>query len=174
MATAEPVQIVLEKAHTRTLGLKKVEILGDPYDIVPIKDSKNAKETVEVYLGRRGIQRLIRFEEFPNLEVLWLNDNNLKSVEGLDSNFRIKELYLHNNRIKTVEGSIKKLLHLRTITLYNNELSDLDNTLTYFKNLQYLVHIELYENPLADEQHYRKRVVSNLKYLQLFDRHSMF
>lgn len=172
MATSEPVQIILDKAYNRTLGLKKVEVLGDPYEVIPIKDRKNARETVEVYLGRRGIHRVIKFEEFPNLEVLWLNDNNLSSVEGLNNNFRIKELYLHNNRIKTLKGSLPHLLHLRTITLYNNELSDLDHTMTYFKNLQYLVHIELYENPLAEEQHYRKRVIYGLKYLHLFDRHS--
>lgn len=172
MATSEPVQVVLEKAYNRTLGLKKVENLGDPYDVIPIKDRKNARETVEVYMGRRGIDRLIKFEEFPNLEVLWLNDNNLRSVEGLDNNFRIKELYLHNNRLKTLKGSFSNLLHLRTVTLYNNELSDLDITLNYFKNLRYLTHVEMYDNPLAEEQHYRKRVIFSLKHLQLFDRHS--
>jgi Leucine-rich repeat (LRR) protein len=165
-------QVVIEKAFERTMGLKKTEIVGDAYDVIPIKDRKCARETVEIYLGRRGIQRLINFNDFPNLEVLWLNDNNLRSVEGLDHNIRVKELYLHNNRIKTLEGSIKNLLHLRTVTLYNNELSDLDHTMTYFKNLQYLVHIELYDNPLAEEQHYRKRVIFSLKHLQLFDRHS--
>lgn len=172
MATSEPIQVVLEKAQTRTLGLKKVEVVGDPYDVIPIKDRKCARETVEVYLGRRGIHRIIRFEDFPNLEVLWLNDNKLKSVQGLDQNPRIKELYLHNNMIKTLDGSLEKLFHLRTVTLYNNELSDLDQTMTYFKNLQYLTHIELFDNPLAEEQHYRKRVIFSLKFLQLFDRHS--
>ena len=170
----DSMQVVLEKAYEKTLGLKKTEVVGDAYDVIPIKDRKCARETAEIYMGRRGIQKLIKFQDFPNLEVLWLNDNNLKSVEGLDSNVRIKELYLHNNRIKTLEGSIKCLLHLRTITLYNNELSDLDHTLTYFKNLQYLTHIELFDNPLAEEQHYRKRVIFNLKFLTLLDRHRIF
>ena len=168
---SDTIQVVLEKAYERTMGLKKNEVAGDAYDVIPIKDRKCARETLEIYMGRRSIQKLIRFEDFPNLEVLWLNDNNLRSVEGLDHNIRIKELYLHNNRLKTLDGSIKNLFHLRTVTLYNNELSDLDHTLTYFKNLPYLNHVELYENPLAEEQHYRKRVIFNLKYLQLLDRH---
>lgn len=168
----DTMQVVLEKAYEKTLGLKKTEIVGDAYDVIPIKDRKCARETVEVYMGRRGIQKLARFEDFLNLEVVWLNDNNLKAVTGLDKNFRIKELYLHNNRLKTLDGSIKCLLHLRTITLYNNELSDLDHTLTYFKNMKYLTHIEMYDNPLAEEQHYRKRVIFNLKFLTLLDRHS--
>lgn len=171
---SDTMQVVLEKAYERTLGLKMTEVVGDAYEVIPIKDRKCARETVEIYMGRRGIQKLIKFEDFPNLEVLWLNDNNLKSLQGLDKNIRIKELYLHNNRLKTLDGSIKFLLHLRTVTLYNNELSDLDNTLTYFKNLQYLTHIELYDNPLAEEQHYRKRVIYNLKFLTLLDRHRNF
>ena len=82
---------VLEKSLKRTLGLKKDQIPGDPYDVIPVKDRKYAKETVEVYMGRRRIQQLVNFEYFPNLEVVWLNDNNLTSVEGLDKNFRVKE-----------------------------------------------------------------------------------
>jgi Leucine-rich repeat (LRR) protein len=168
----DTMQVVIDKAYERTLGLKKKEVVGDAYEVIPIKDRKYARETVEIYLGRRGIEKLIRFEDFPNLEVLWLNDNKLVSIEGLDKNIRIKELYLHNNRLKTLEGSIKNLLHLRTVTLYNNELSDLDVTLGYFKNLKYLTHIELFDNPLSEEQQYRKRVIFNLKFLTLLDRHS--
>lgn len=163
---------VLEKSLKRTLGLKKDQIPGDPYDVIPVKDRKYAKETVEVYMGRRRIQQLVNFEYFPNLEVVWLNDNNLKSVEGLDKNFRVKELYLHNNHIKTLEGSLKYLLHLRNITLYNNELSDLDSTLKHFDGMTYLVHLELYDNPLSEEHHYRKRVLSALRRIRVFDRHS--
>lgn len=165
-------QEILEKAYKKTLGLKKNEIVGDPYEVIPVKDRKYAKDTVEIYLARRAIDKVIKFDEFPNLEVLWLNDNNLRCIQGLDGNFRIKELYVHNNKIKTLDGSMKKLLHLRTVTLYNNELSDLSHTMTYFRGLQYLQHIELYDNPLSEEQHYRRRVLASLKHLQLFDRHS--
>ena len=86
-----------------------------------------------------------------NLEVLWLNNNNLKAVTGLDTSFRLKELYLHNNSIKSLDGSIKHLPHLRTLTLYNNELSDLDVTLEHFNSMVYLQHLELFQNPLSEE-----------------------
>ena len=162
---------VLDKAHDRTLGLQKKLVEGDPYDVIPVKDRKCAKNTVELYMSHRGIQTLVNFDQFMNLEVLWLNGNNLKSVTGLDGNFRLKELYLHNNSIKTLEGSIKRLPHLRTLTLYNNELSDLDSTLEHFNSMVYLQHLELYENPLAEEQHYKRRVIHALKRLQVFDRH---
>jgi Leucine-rich repeat (LRR) protein len=34
------------------------------------------------------------FEHFPNIEVLWLNNNLLESLENLDKNYKIKHLYL--------------------------------------------------------------------------------
>lgn len=167
-------EVILEKSLKRTLGMKKDKIPGDPYEVIPIPDRKTAKNTIELYLSRKGIQILKSCEHFINLEVLWINDNKLKSIHGLDKNFRLKELYAHNNWIKTLEGSLAHLNHLRTVTLYNNELSDLDHTLNHFKNLHYLQHLELYDNPLSEEQHYRKKVVAFLPRLQIFDRHSRF
>lgn len=169
-----PMISILETGFDRTLGKQKKLEEGNPFDGIPVKDRKNAKETVEVYLGRRGIQVLVNFELFPNLEVVWLNDNKLKEVQGLDTNFRIKELYLHDNHLKTLSGSIPKLLHLRKLTLYNNELSDLDTVLGHLKPLGYLQHLELFENPLAEEQNYRKRLVAGLTTVQVLDRHGRF
>lgn len=163
---------VLDVAHSRTLGLRKKLVEGDPYEVIPIKDRKCAKSTTEVYLGHRGIETLINFDHFSNLEVLWINDNNLRSLTGLDSNFRLKELHVHNNRLKSLEGSLSKLNQLVKLTLYNNELGDLDTVITYFRPLVYLQHLELFDNPLSEEQHYRRRVVFHLKRLQVFDRHS--
>jgi hypothetical protein len=30
-----------------------------------------------VHLASRGIEKLIKFDKFPNLEVLWINDNKV-------------------------------------------------------------------------------------------------
>lgn len=50
-------------------------------------------------------------------------------LEGLETNFRLRELYLHQNRLKTLEGSLPTLVHLRRLSLYDNELRDLDKNL---------------------------------------------
>ena len=42
---------VLDKAHDRTLGLQKKLVEGDPYDVIPVKDRKCAKSTLELYLS---------------------------------------------------------------------------------------------------------------------------
>lgn len=135
---------------------------------------KCAKETMEVHLGGRGIEILDKFHSFRNLEVLWLNNNNLTEIRGLDKNFRIKELYVHNNRLKTLKGSISKMGHLQILSAYNNQLSDLDKNLDFLSDFTYLEHLNLYDNPLSEEPYYQKKVIYHLKSLKLFDRHGKF
>jgi hypothetical protein len=43
------------------------------------------------------------FEGFTSLEVLWINDNRLAKLDGLDANFRVKSIYAANNRISTLK-----------------------------------------------------------------------
>lgn len=51
--------------------------VGNPWSILPIKNKKYAKDLVEVHLSDRGLNSLEKFEEFPNLEVIWLNNNKV-------------------------------------------------------------------------------------------------
>ena len=57
--------------------------LGNPWEIIPIKNKKYAKECTEIHLAGRNIDNLTNFEDFPNLEVLWINNNKVKT------NFRL-------------------------------------------------------------------------------------
>ena len=51
--------------------------VGTPWTILPIKNKKQAKDLVQVHLSDRGLTSLERFDEFPNLEVIWLNNNEV-------------------------------------------------------------------------------------------------
>ena len=51
--------------------------VGNPWSILPIKNKKYAKDLTEVCLTDRNLTSLERFEDFPNLEVIWLNNNNV-------------------------------------------------------------------------------------------------
>lgn len=62
---------------------KKKVTEGDPFDVIPIKNAKRAFECEEVHLASRGIEKLIKFDKFPNLEVVWINDNKV-SLQYLD------------------------------------------------------------------------------------------
>jgi len=50
---------------------------GSPWSVLPIKNNKYAKDLIEVHLSERGLTGLEKFENFPNLEVIWLNNNNV-------------------------------------------------------------------------------------------------
>ena len=53
--------------------------VGNPWSILPIKNNKYAKDLVEVHLSDRHLTSLENFEYFPNLEVIWLNNNNVST-----------------------------------------------------------------------------------------------
>lgn len=58
--------------------------VGNPWSILPIKNKKYAKDLVEVHLSDRGLTSLEKFDEFPNLEVIWLNNNQVSSLNYIE------------------------------------------------------------------------------------------
>ena len=146
-------------------------VKGDPWSVIPIKTSKYAKECIEIVLSKRKITELVNFEAFKNLEALWLTNNCLTSINGLDENFRIKILCCAHNRITTLEGSISCMKFLETLYLNDNKLKNLDKCLTYLKRFSFLKNLNLFNNPIAEEPEYRPRVIDALKSLKIFDRH---
>lgn len=45
----------------------QTEIEADPWNAIPIKNAKQAKETTEIHLGNLKATILINFNHFPNL-----------------------------------------------------------------------------------------------------------
>lgn len=148
-------------------------VQGDPWSVLPIKTRKYAKECIEIVLSKRRITELINFDMFENLEALWLTDNRLTSIRGLDSNFRIKILCCANNHITTLEGSISKMKFLEVLYLNNNKLKNLEKVLSHLKQFSFLKNLNLFGNPVAEEPEYRPRVIDAIKSLEIFDRHKI-
>ena len=84
-----------------------IDVPSDPYSELSFKTEKHAGLTTELHLGGRGISRLVNFESFTTLDSLWINNNRLTSLRGLESNFRIRHLYAHGNNIKRVQGTLQ-------------------------------------------------------------------
>ena len=148
------------------------EVIGDPWSILPVKTRKFAKECTEIVLSKRNLTKLVNFENFENLEALWLTNNNLTSITGLESNFRIKFLCCSFNRIISLENSsLHVMKFLETLYLNNNKLKNLDKVLNYLKQFSFLKNLNLFANPVAEEPEYRPRVIDSLKSLEIFDRH---
>ncbi|KRX04889.1 Insulin-like growth factor binding protein, N-terminal [Pseudocohnilembus persalinus] len=152
---------------------KKDKTTGDPWEFIPIKNRKQAKNCIELHMANKSFQQLKgeEFEHFPNLEVLYLNDNQFEQIQGLDANFRIKNLYLFNNKLKTLDGSLEYLTHLEILLLYNNELRDLDKQIEFLKRYPNLKQLDLFQNPICEEPNYRAKIIYNLPSLKILDRH---
>jgi hypothetical protein len=136
--------------------------------------SAASNETTEVLLSRKGLLQNCSMKRFHSLEALWLNDNKLTRISGLDTNMQIKALYLHNNKIATLkESSLRFLKHIAILSLSNNRLQDLEATLPLIKHLTHLEDLDLSGNPLANEVNYRLRVISTFPSLKVFDKHEV-
>ena len=72
---------------------------SDPYSCLSFRSDAQASVKQELHLGNRGYTRLTDFHAFISLDQLWINNNKLTSLAGLESNFRLKILYAFQNRI---------------------------------------------------------------------------
>ena len=144
---------------------------SDPMAELAKQNAKYVKNCTELHLADRRIQRLAGFDPFVNLEVLWLNNNRLTKLEELDTNVRLRELYAHNNLLHTLRGSLHKFKFLNVLNVSNNKLHGLQATLDLLTGFQYLHHLELFGNPLAEETNYRLHVLKRISWLEVFDRH---
>ncbi|OQR90371.1 hypothetical protein ACHHYP_05584 [Achlya hypogyna] len=145
--------------------------VSEPHKELAVCNEKYVKNCTELVMAHRGIDVLGNFEPFVSLEVLWVNDNNIEKLTGLDTCFRIKYLYAQNNRIATVEGSLLHFTFLRELRLFNNRLQDLHATLRTLSKLLHLHDLDLFGNPLAEEENYRLHVIAAIPSLEVFDRH---
>ena len=162
----------MNKKEEEDSKINEEEVIGDPWTILPVKTRKYAKECTEIVLSKRHITKLKNFESFENLEALWLTNNNLTCIKGLEKNFRIKILCVGFNRITSLEdSSLSVMKFLETLYLNNNKLKNLDNVIRYLKQFSFLKNLNLFGNPIAEEPEYRPRVIDALKSLELFDRH---
>ena len=143
---------------------------GDPFDVIPIKNVKEAKNTLEICLSNREINKLIKFEFFVNLEIVWLNNNFLSDLDGLKENFRLKEIYLKNNKFEHLNPIIfKKLKNLVVLDFEDNKLFEFEKNLKIFKGLKYLKNLNLIGNPMCNEIHFRLKVILEMPYLQILN-----
>ena len=152
-----------------------VVVTLEPDDFIPRGVHEGYRQQLtELFCAGSGVTRLEpdKMLRFMNLEVLWLNDNKLSKVKGLEDNFRLKHLYLHNNRIASLVNSsccLKELKHLETLQLQGNMLQDLQATLKVLVKLTSLRQLNMQGNPLTNEQSYREWVIYTLPWLEVLD-----
>ena len=66
--------------------------VSDPYGELPLRNDKYAALCTELHLSNRNISTLANFNAFSQLSTLWVNNNKLIKLEGLDKNIRLRNL----------------------------------------------------------------------------------
>jgi Leucine-rich repeat (LRR) protein len=155
---------------TRVLPAEFVgKVVSRPLTCLPTVSATTMRSATELALGGRGLEVLEGFALFPNLECLWLQDNALTALEGLDTNVRIRRLYASRNRIASLQGSLLAFKHLEELDLSDNVVSNLNRCLETLELFLLLRKLWLKNNPVAQEVDYRARVLARLPSLQALD-----
>jgi len=145
----------------------------DPYTCIVKKNRKYASECTEVHLANQGAENVSKnFEHFGNLEVVWLQGNQLSRVENLETNFRIREIYLQNNRLVSLAG-LRSFKFLKVLLASGNQLRNLDKQLALLSRFAFLKKLDLFDNPVAEEPDYRLRLIYQLPQVEILDQHSV-
>lgn len=53
---------------------------GSPWSVLPIKNNKYARDLTEVHLSDRELSGVEHFDQFPNLEEIWLSNNRVSEL----------------------------------------------------------------------------------------------
>ena len=133
------------------------------------RNYKYVKNCLELHLGGESIQSLQDFDKFENLEVLFLNDNKLVTIVGLEKNFRLRRLYLMHNSIVSVTGSLRIMNYLEHLDLSFNHLRNLKKILEGLEHLRFLKTLSLVGNPCCEEPGYRIMVIQAIPSLNVLD-----
>ena len=88
--------------------------IGNPWHILPIKNAKYARDLIEVHLSDRDLDLIEKFEDFPNLEVIWLNNNKVSfatlRVSHLSCHYHHKAILNHNDMSNNLPLLLIKML----------------------------------------------------------------
>lgn len=146
------------------------EKVGDPWSVLPIKNKLYAKNLVELHFSERFLTSLINFKDFPNLEVVYLNKNKLKSLDELAPCIRLKKLSVEENLLTEIPV-ISKFKFIECLNLASNKIRNLDVNIKLLKKLSCLMNLNLSKNPLTEEPGYKKKILSSIPKLEVFDLH---
>lgn len=80
--------------------------------------------------------------------------------------------YTCSQYYRTLEGSsLTSFTFLTELRLYDNKLKDLHGSLAVLSKLHHLEDLDLFGNPLQEEENYRLQVIKAIPSLVVLDRH---
>lgn len=91
----------------------------------------------ELYLAQNKLKQIEGLEGLVHLRILDLGANRLRSIEGLETNVGLKSLWLGKNKIEAITG-LDNLVNLEQLDIQNNRLTTLGDGLRHLVNLREL------------------------------------
>ena len=106
----------------------------------------------------------------PNLKNLFLAQNTITTIEGLDRLSSLTTLHMRGNQVKTLDGFTDGLQVLQYINLRENSVMDVKVEVPKLQCLPLLRAMVLSENPCTEEDDYRIEVLIALRKLERLDK----
>ncbi|XP_021342484.1 leucine-rich repeat-containing protein 72-like [Mizuhopecten yessoensis] len=131
---------------------------------------KKNKDVDQLYLADKSLTHVDDLSRFAYLRILWLNGNRLRRLHCLQQNYMIEELHLQNNELIEVTGALRHLTCLKVLMLQNNQLTKLERVVREFTRMQTLHTLNIFNNPIAQEEDYRLFVIQSVPTVNLLDR----
>jgi len=141
---------------TGKLDLTGLNLTGIPKEITGMTWLK------ELYLPNNKISKLEGLDSLKSLSTLYLHENEIPKLEGLEGLTNLNMLSLHSNKIPKIEG-LKKLRKLSMLYLYNNQISKIEN----LENLNSLKVLYLNSNQISKIEN-----LESLSHLNMLNFHS--
>ncbi|KAL4701594.1 hypothetical protein H8959_015598 [Pygathrix nigripes] len=105
----------------------------------------------------------------PKLKNLYLAQNMLKKVEGLEDLSNLTTLHLRDNQIDTLSGFSREMKSLQYLNLRGNMVANLGE-LAKLRDLPKLRALVLLDNPCTEETNYRQEALVQMPYLERLDK----
>lgn len=109
----------------------------------------------------------------PVLEKLYLAENNINRVEGLEDKPKLQLIHLRDNKLEKLDGFANaNLPSLSYLNLRRNLISDVEE-LAKLSKMGQLKRLVTAENPIAESETYRLEVLAMLPLLEVLDKEAV-
>lgn len=127
----------------------------------------------KLYLYNNQIEEIRGLEHCTNLKILWLNQNQIRSISGLERCMYLEELQLHSNQIVNLNGIEAVRGSLSILGLADNLIATFDE-IDKLQSMVALSEITFYDIhygacPIYEQEGFREYTVLSLPNLQSLD-----
>ncbi|TRY90623.1 hypothetical protein DNTS_003692 [Danionella cerebrum] len=149
-------------------ALETLNLMGNGIQTMKGLEYHNLNNLVTLELRGNHLETT-NYIYLPNLRHLYLAQNNIKQLEGLEKLECLQTLHLRENQLETLDGLSAKMKCLQYLNIRGNLISSmkgLQALVSVGKTLKALV---LLDNPLAKTDDYRLYVLARLSQMERLD-----